>query len=71
MEINKQLDARHARRLRAEDKFLRGIDRREAVAEGMIGELSGGRCYVFPVGGKYREGTRSQLVAFLIRNRYA
>ena len=27
--------------------------------------------YVYPVGGRYREGTRSELIEFLIRNCYA
>jgi hypothetical protein len=27
--------------------------------------------YVFPVGGKYREGNRAELISYLIRNRHA
>lgn len=71
MTIEQQLNAREARRLAAQDRFLARIEKREAEAEKMIGELSSGKCYVWPVGGKYREGTRSELVAFLIRNNYA
>ncbi len=36
----------------------------------MIGELASGKCYVYPVSGKYREGTRIALTDFLIRNKY-
>lgn len=55
----------------AQDKFLGRIEGREVAADTMIGELSSGKLYVYPVGGKYREGTRAELIAFLIRNRYA
>jgi len=37
----------------------------------MVGELSSGKCYVFPVGGKYREGNRADLISYLVRNNYA
>lgn len=70
-QIEKQLDAKQARRMAAQNKYLDRIERREAEAEKMIGELANGRCYIFPVGGKYREGTRYELVKFLIRNKYA
>lgn len=71
MNTYQQLEARQARRMAAEDRYLARIEKREAEAERMIGELSSGKCYVFPVGGKYREGTRLELVSFLIRNNYA
>lgn len=71
MNAYQQLEARQARRMAAEDRYLARIEKREAEAEKMIGELSSGKCYVFPVGGKYREGTRLELVSFLIRNNYA
>lgn len=64
------LDARQARRMKAEDRFLGRIHKREDAADRMIGELNGGKLYVYPVGGKYREGTRHELIDFLIRNRY-
>ncbi|TAZ20739.1 hypothetical protein ELH77_19225 [Rhizobium ruizarguesonis] len=64
------LDARQKRRMAAEDRFLSRIEKREAAAEAMIGELNSGKLYVYPVGGKYREGTRAELIAFLIRNNY-
>lgn len=71
MNIDQQLDASQARRLAAEDRFLARMEKREIAADRMIGELSGGKCYVWPQGGKYREGDRATLIAFLIRNKYA
>ena len=71
MNIEQQLNGRQARRMAAQDKFLGRVERREAVANAMIGELSSGKLYVYPVGGKYREGSRAELIAFLTRNRYA
>ena len=71
MNIDQDLDARQSRRMAAEDRYLERIEKREAEAEKQIGELASGKCYVFPVGGKYREGTRGELIAFLIRNNYA
>jgi hypothetical protein len=70
MHIDQQLQATQLRRMAAQDRFLARLEKREAVAEQMIGELSSGKCYVWPQGGKYREGTRAQLVSFLLRNRY-
>jgi hypothetical protein len=71
MTIDQMLDAKQARRMAAENRFLARMERRENAAEQMIGELSSGKCYVFPQGGKYREGERGDLIAFLIRNQYA
>ena len=70
-QIDKMLDAKANRRMAAESKYFDRIDAREEQAEQMIGELANGKLYVSPVGGKYREGTRSELVSFLIRNNYA
>lgn len=66
-----QLETKQLRRMRAEDRALGKLEKREAAAAQMIGELNSGKCYVYPVGGKYREGTRADLIDFLIRNRYA
>ena len=71
MTIEQELDARDARRFKAEDRALARYEKRAAKAEKMIGELSSGKYYVWPVGGKYREGGYGQLVSFLIRNNYA
>lgn len=73
LDIERHLDARQARRMASDDRFLSRINKRETAAEQMIGELvRDGRTvfYIFPVGGKYREGMRGDLVTFLIRNRY-
>lgn len=71
MNLDQQLDAAQARRLKAQDRYLTRLDKREEAANQMIGQLNSGKCYVWPQGGKYREGTRSALVQFLIRNNYA
>jgi hypothetical protein len=71
MDIYRQLEAREARRIKSENRYHARIAAREEAAEKMIGELGSGKCYVWPVGGKYREGSRLELVQFLIRNRYA
>ena len=71
MNIHQQLNATQSRRLAAQDKFLIRIEKREDAAHKMIGELASGKCYIWPVGGKYREGTRFELVSFLIRNNYS
>jgi hypothetical protein len=74
MDTHAWLEARQNRRMAAEHRHLENIERREAAAEKMIGALvRDGKtiCYVWPQGGKYREGEHASLVAFLIRNRYA
>lgn len=70
MNIEQNLKARQSRRMASQDRFLGRIEKREIAAAEMIGELSSGKLYVFPVGGKYREGTRGDLISFLIRNNY-
>jgi hypothetical protein len=67
----RRAQARLSRRFASEDRYLARLEKREAIADQMIGELNSGKLYVYPVGGKYREGTRSELIAFLIRNNYA
>lgn len=63
--------ARLARRFKAEDRALARLEKREAKAIEMIGELGSGRYYIFPVGGKYRESSsRVELIDFLLRNNY-
>jgi hypothetical protein len=70
MNTERHLEACQSRRMSAEDRYLARIETREIAAEAMIGELNSGRLYVYPVGGKYREGTRQELISFLIRNNY-
>jgi hypothetical protein len=70
--IYQQLEANQNRRMAAQDRALANLEKREDAAEKMIGELSSGKFYVFPVGGKYRESTNyGELIRYLIRNNYA
>jgi hypothetical protein len=72
MNIEQQLEATQNRRMAAQDRALARLEKREAAAEKMIGELSSGKFYVYPLGGKYRESTSQyELIGFLIRNNYA
>lgn len=71
MNIDKHLDASQKRRMAAEHRYLTRLEKREGEASKMIGELSTGKFYVWPVGGKYREGTERELIDFLLRNKYA
>jgi hypothetical protein len=66
-----KLDAREARRIKADDRCHARMVAKEDKAERMIGELASGAFYVFPVGGKYRESrSKVDLIAFLVRNKY-
>ena len=74
-----QLEYKNIRRMRAEDKWLAKREKLEAKAKPFIGELNrydekADRCftvyYVFPAGGKYKEGTYDQLVTYLARLGY-
>ena len=72
-DYERNLEARQTRRMAEESRFLDKLERLTAKAERMIGELCReGRTvyYVFPEGGKYREGSFGELVDFLIRNHY-
>ena len=74
MNIHQQLEGNQNRRMANEARFIDRISKREDAAEKMVGELCrNGKpvFYVSPIGGKYREGKRSELVAFLVRNSYA
>lgn len=66
-------EGRMLRRIKAEARAVDKMDRQLDEAEKHIGQLTrDGKTiyYVYPVGGKYREGSRSDLISFLIRNRY-
>jgi len=73
----RQLEGNHNRRMAIEARMLARWDdlsAREDIAEQMLGQLMReGKVvyYVWPQGGKYREGMRLDLIAFLIRNNYA
>ena len=70
-------EGNHNRRMANQARALANWDalsKREEDAEQMLGKLTrDGKevFYVWPQGGKYREGQRSELIAFLVRNNYA
>lgn len=73
IDIHRQLAGNQSRPMAAEDRYLERMERRELAAERQLGELvRDGRklLYIWPQGGKYREGMRTDLVDFLIRNHY-
>ncbi len=76
MNIYQQLEGNQNRRMASERRFMNNLDKlnaREDEAEAMLGNLiRDGKTiyYVMPVGGKYREGSRLELIAFLVRNNY-
>jgi hypothetical protein len=70
MDLDRYLDGMQSRRMKAEDRFLARDEKRRAEAHKMIGELLNDRFYVFPIGGKYREGTYAEMVNYLMRNRW-
>lgn len=68
-----EFQVKNDRRVRNEDKAWDKLTRQWDAAERMIGELirDGEQVfYVWPAGGRYREGYYIELVEFLIRNRY-
>jgi hypothetical protein len=72
--LDAHLAGREARRFKADERAWDRLDRRLDLAERQLGQLCrAGKLvhYVFPVGGRYREGTRHDLIAFLLRNGYA
>jgi hypothetical protein len=71
--FERAMETKHARRGASEMKTDRRLNSLEERAEKMVGHLSrGGQVvsYIWPEGGKYQEGFRTDLVAFLIRNKY-
>ena len=72
MTLDQQLEATQNRRMASQNRALATLEKREAAAEKMVGELNGGKFYIYPVGGKYQESTSiDKLINFLIRNNYA
>lgn len=72
-QIDRWLDGRERQRIARDERAFDLMDRRERDADRMIGTLCRNGVevlYVFPHGGKYREGTRRELTNFLARNRY-
>lgn len=71
LSFEERIDRSIASKIRRDEKNADKLAKREEVAAKMIGELNSGKSYIFPVGGKYREGTRYELIAYLIKNGYA
>lgn len=72
--IEQQIESRVSRKIKSDDRAITRLERREAAAEKLVGTLvRNGKnvSYVWPQGGKYREGITRDLVDFLIRNNYA
>lgn len=68
------MEARDAARCKADDKAYAKLSARMDAAEAMIGQLvreDRTVHYVYPVGGRYREGSRMDMIDFLMRNHYA
>jgi hypothetical protein len=72
--IEQQLDTRQSRRMASENRYLCRLEKLEAKAEPMVGELCReGRTmyYCWPVGGRYFESvSHSAVVDYLIRNKW-
>jgi len=71
--IEQFLESRVSRRLKAEEKVLTRLEKRGLRAEKLIGSIvRDGQevSYIYPQGGKYKEGRHFDLVAFLVRNNY-
>lgn len=77
--VDQDMDTKELRRLRAEDRFLTRLEKRENDAEALIGELCREGKPVFYINvrkangsltGKTKEGTKSELTAYLIHNNY-
>ena len=67
------LEGRDKRRHTIDAKAEAKLDRQYDKAEIMVGEVCReGKTvyYIYPIGGRYREGPKHELVDFLIRNRY-
>lgn len=79
LDLDALLDNRQTRRMKEEDRFLARLEKREAAADALIGELIRDGKTVFYINlttrngnltGKTREGARFELTDYLIRNHY-
>lgn len=76
MNIDRQTDANHNRRMANQSRAIDLNERRELEIERrcMIGELCReGKTvfYFFPAGGKYKESTsQTEIIDYIIRNKY-
>lgn len=78
--IDELMDGRQLRRMKAEDRFLTRLEKQEAAAEALVGELCREGTTVYYINlktrdgnftGKTRESASSyELTDYLIRNHY-
>ena len=71
--LERFIEGRISRRVKAEEKALTRLEKREALAEKLVGTVvrNGDEVsYIWPQGGKYQEGRYFDLVSFLVRNNY-
>lgn len=58
-------------RMVSQDRHLCRLERLEQKAAPMVGELSSGKYYAYPVGGRYFESnSHTEVVDYLIRNKW-
>lgn len=78
-QLERELSAKSNRRAAGEARYLRRIERREESADRLIGELVRDGKTVFYINlrdrngratGKTREGSRHDLISYLLRNHY-
>jgi hypothetical protein len=75
-QMNERLESWERRRLNADARNEARMSKREDEAETLIGEFNDGSCYINlrdrkgNLTGKIKRDTRSNLISYLIRNRY-
>lgn len=79
-DFERNLEAKHTRRLKAEDRYLTRLEAKEAKAEALVGELvrNGETVYYInlsdragrPTGKTLENASSYPLVEYLIRNHY-
>ncbi len=76
-DFDRNFEAKQARRMHSQDRFLSRLEKREAAAEQMVGELNGGKFYInvrnkagVLTGKTVEFSCYGAAVAYLIRNNY-
>ena len=78
-ELEALLNAKYNRRVAAEDRYMDRIEKKEAAAENLIGEINRDGKMVSYINqidrngrftGKIIEGSRANLVSYCIKNKY-
>lgn len=79
MDIERQMEINEGRHFKADERYFDKLDRAIDAAEVLIGELCREGVKVLYINvlskegkytGKTKEGTRSDLISYLIRNKY-